>query len=43
MVSNAGNRQSRGIFWPKTGATLYNIITQLELPDEGRALKELVV
>ena len=43
MVSNAGNRQSRGIFWPKTGATLYHITTQLELPDKGRAMKELVV
>ena len=27
--------------WPKTGATHYH--AQLELPDKGRAIKELVV
>ncbi len=35
------------LYWefldPKTGETLYRAIAQLRLPDEGQAIKELVV
>ncbi len=35
------NSMSRGMPWPKTGATQYH--AQLGLPDKGRAIKGLVV
>ena len=35
------NSMSRGMPWPRTGATQYH--AQLGLPDKGRAIKGLVV
>ena len=35
------NSMSRGMPWPKTGATQYHV--QLGLPDKDRAIKGLVV